>query len=454
MGAINVFFDYILQYSNSILAAYLLFCLFLKKRTFFELRLVGSIIVWFVCMTVFGLEYKIRYMFNSPYNITVALGFLFITVLAGVLCLISFRLHWKEMLFCGIAACSVQSIASNVASILYLFLQSDGMAKRTLEFFVTVLVYIPAYFLFARRMKSAEALSHIKSYKILSVSLVLILVNFFVNFLYKDNTKNLTDVPSKILLALFVLNSTVICLLVLFLQFGYFNQSKLEQDNHVLDDLIRIQGKQQQLSKETIEQINLKCHDIKKQINLLLDAQTSLDERKKFADEVQNTIAVYEERAATGNEALDVLLTEKVRYCGSRKIRFSYIADGSAMGFMDSADIWSLVGNALDNAVEAVKDEEEANRDICFKVGRYGGFLRLFADNYCARPPQMQDGLPVSTKSGNKTRHGYGVSSMRYIVRKYGGGMDISCQDGRYRVSIVIPLPQVEQSESEIEATI
>ena len=106
----------------------------------------------------------------------------------------------------------------------------------------------------------------------------------------------------------------------------------------------------------------MKCHDIKKQIALLIDSLASFDEKKKFVDEVQKTVAIYEETANTGNEALDVLLTEKLRYCLGQKIRFSYIADGGALSFMDSADIWSLVGNALDNAAEAVKDEAEEHR--------------------------------------------------------------------------------------------
>ena len=264
MEYIDAFFDYAVQYSNSIFAAYLLFCFFLKKRRFFWLRLGLSAAVWFVLMTVLGFEYKIRYMFNSPYNITVALGFLFITVLAGFLCLVSFKMCWKEVLFCGIAACSVQSIASNVASCIYLYALNEFMGKRTFEFIVICIVYAAAYFLFAKRMKTAGALVHIKSYKILFVSLVLIVVNFLINFLYKDGTKDAADDLTKMLLTLFVINSTVISLLVLFLQFGYFGQSKLEQDNQVLDELIRMQGKQQQLSKETIDQINLKCHDIKK----------------------------------------------------------------------------------------------------------------------------------------------------------------------------------------------
>ena len=55
--------------------------------------------------------------------------------------------------------------------------------KRTFEFIVICIVYAAAYFLFAKRMKTAGALVHIKSYKILFVSLVLIVVNFLINFL-------------------------------------------------------------------------------------------------------------------------------------------------------------------------------------------------------------------------------------------------------------------------------
>ena len=47
--------------------------------------------------------------------------------------------------------------------------------------------------------------------------------------------------------------------------------------------------------------------------------------------------------------------------------------------------------------------------------------------------------MPLSTKKQDRYLHGYGVSSMKYIVEKYGGGMNISAENSRYMVSIVIP---------------
>lgn len=55
----------------------------------------------------------------------------------------------------------------------------------------------------------------------------------------------------------------------------------------------------------------------------------------------------------TGNDALDAILSEKGLACEQGGIAFRCMADGAAVGFMAPTDIYSLFGNALDNAIEA-----------------------------------------------------------------------------------------------------
>ena len=52
----------------------------------------------------------------------------------------------------------------------------------------------------------------------------------------------------------------------------------------------------------------------------------------------------------------------------------------------------------------------------------------------------LQDGIPVTTKS-DKDYHGYGMRSMKYIIRKYGGDLSITTEDMLFQLNIMIPIP-------------
>ena len=116
------------------------------------------------------------------------------------------------------------------------------------------------------------------------------------------------------------------------------------------------------------------------------------------------------------------------------------VADGSALGFMSEADVYSLFGNAVDNAIEAVgklKDEEMRTIDLSVKVSR--AFLSVSISNYYADDVVFSDGLPMTTKQ-DKAYHGFGVKSMRRITEKYDGDLSMNAEDGVFTLNILFPL--------------
>ena len=79
---------------------------------------------------------------------------------------------------------------------------------------------------------------------------------------------------------------------------------------------------QQKMSRESIDIINIKCHDLKyrlKKIPLIEDEQ----EQQEYIDEIRNAITIYDNYYQTGNRALDLVLTEKSLICEEKKIKSS-----------------------------------------------------------------------------------------------------------------------------------
>lgn len=68
---------------------------------------------------------------------------------------------------------------------------------------------------------------------------------------------------------------------------------------------------QYEMSRENIAMITRKCHDMKHQIEALIQTESHSERRKSFIEDVQDMIQVYDSDVHTGNEALDTILMEK-----------------------------------------------------------------------------------------------------------------------------------------------
>ena len=81
-------------------------------------------------------------------------------------------------------------------------------------------------------------------------------------------------------------------------------------------------------SKESIELINYKYHDLKHQI-AVLRSEEDPQKREAFLDEMEAEIRQYEAQNKTGNKVLDTVLRIKRLYSNKNGITFTCVADGT-----------------------------------------------------------------------------------------------------------------------------
>ena len=199
--------------------------------------------------------------------------------------------------------------------------------------------------------------------------------------------------------------------------------------------------KQYQLVKENIDAINIKCHDLKHQIRNL---RTTGQVDPAYLDDLEKSVSLYNSAVRTGNETLDIVLTDKRLHCATHGIQFTCMADGSGVAFMETMDIFSLFGNILDNAIECETNLPPDTRFIHLAVRTVNRMLTIHAENHFEDSLQFRDGLPITTKA-DKDSHGYGMMSVRHIVEKYNGSFSISTQDKLFQIDIVMPIPEIQK---------
>lgn len=216
-----------------------------------------------------------------------------------------------------------------------------------------------------------------------------------------------------------------------------FNIAVLQSERRILDQLLQEKEHQYEFSKENIETINRKCHDLKHQLKALEVANVS--ERKEMIREARKAVDFYDAVVKTGNEVLDTILTEKSMYCVNHNIRLSCTVNTKKLEKIRVIDLYTMLGNAIDNAIECVDALElDEKKVISLSVLERGQMICITVENYYEGNIQIQQGLPVTHKE-DKANHGYGVRSIQSIVKKYSGYMQIDTQDHIFSLQLILP---------------
>lgn len=229
----------------------------------------------------------------------------------------------------------------------------------------------------------------------------------------------------------------ILCVIALFLQMSLSQNGRLTEKNEYMAHLFEKEQMYQKLSEESINAINLKCHDMKKQLETISKIN-SPESLKEYKNEIAQSIADYDMLAETGNNALDIAISERIPFCRSRNIKFTFMADGKLADFISSPDLYSMAGNALDNCIEAVMKLGEAERVVTMKLFEENGMVCMQFENYFDGKLAMRDGSPATSKS-DTISHGFGIKSIRMIAKKYNGTVTISCEDNIFDLNILFP---------------
>ena len=175
--------------------------------------------------------------------------------------------------------------------------------------------------------------------------------------------------------------------------------------------------------------VNEKYHDLKQ---LLQGFHGQVPEYQ--IQKLEKQLVGYEAAVRTGNDVLDVLLSDKRALCIQQDIQLTCYVGGAELGFVEELDLYSLFGNILNNAIEAVSQlPPEQERFITLTARREDSMVTIHAENPCVGTVEFRDGLPKSHRDPNY--HGFGMRSMERIAEKYGGSLvakqvgDIFCLD-------------------------
>lgn len=355
---------------------------------------------------------------------------LYTTLLFGLIWF-SFDCSPLHALFYTTCAYAVQHIASKLAYMPIIWLiqhgRTDGRVNFVILLFSNLVVCLVIYLLFTLRIRRGRLL--FDNVKTVLYSGFFLIAAVYLSVVLEDV---LDSSAESYLTAYLALNAFCIlfAITILALEFSNCSIKSLEHENEMLAQLLECDKQQYEQAKKDMEKINIRYHDLKQQYSRATD-----EERARLEEEMDNLNLRY----LTGNKALDITLTQKSALCGQAGIQLVCSADGSCLEDMKHYHIYSLLGNALDNAIECLTQVSDASkRVITLDISRCRDMAVIRVQNYTPAPPTLRDGAIVTTKQDTE-EHGYGIKSIKSIAELYGGTADCFVEDSIFYLVVTFP---------------
>ena len=237
-------------------------------------------------------------------------------------------------------------------------------------------------------------------------------------------------------------------MLKLITQMGRRNEMAAKNESDAINQLFIRQYEQYKLAVDNSEALRKEMHDMKHYV-MALKNEDDPARRAEVLEDMEQAIAVQESFMNTGNKVLDVILTTKSLQCQKKDITLNAMVDGDLLAGIHVKDICSLFGNILDNAIEATQQvEDKEKRLITLSVRSRNRFIIVECEN-CSDSENVRlrknqrrrifgtDNLPKTTKKDN-VKHGFGLKSISQVAEKYGGAMNVSYEDGWFKVKVLL----------------
>ncbi len=416
-------------------AACMVYLLLLKKsgrKKFFAIKSVAALVIQILFLEFTG---GLPIIFWIPCMMTAALLMYFFIWLCG-------DVTAKECLYCCTKAFLLAELAASLEWQLHTYLSVTRLPFLYIGRFALLIAVFTAVFALSYFMEKSmflrSYLEQLSMKEVLAATGCVVVIFAFSNMSFVVTNSPFT---AQIKADVFIIRTLIDMMGVIIL---YAFQRRIgeyvaEAEINAMQNTLKAQYEQYRNYLESVEMIQIKCHDLKHQI-AGLRTETDAEKRKEWLDAMEQELNANEIDINTGNKVLDAILGGKSLRAKKNHIQMTCVINGKLLDFLHVTDICSIFGNALDNALEnAIMIADERKRLIHITVSEQKGFVFIKIANYCENPIEIKSGkMPETTKS-DKKNHGFGLKSIRQSVEKYGGAVTAVMDQNWFELNLLFP---------------
>ena len=163
----------------------------------------------------------------------------------------------------------------------------------------------------------------------------------------------------------------------------------------------------------------------------------NLEEIQEYLNALEKELDHVDTLVKSGNLMTDAILNSKLTLARRQKIRINCNAKIPERISVEDVDLCVILGNLMDNALEACKQIAEENRflRIYMKVNKSQRYLSI--QNSAKEDPDFNEQNYITKKRGN---HGLGMKRVQTAVEKYQGYLNLANEPGIFAAEVTIPL--------------
>jgi hypothetical protein len=247
--------------------------------------------------------------------------------------------------------------------------------------------------------------------------------------------------PNKRIMLLVLFTAVLMCISSFFVFFLFENQIKNEHIktklNFAENQITQQMEHYKNLSERQIE-IRKLSHDMKNYISGIMGylKEGKYDEAdrhiKKIYADLQNSANVFD----TGHPAMDALLAVKKQSADELDIQFEVSVILPDQIAVDALDLCIVLGNGLDNAIEAcarIKDSGRRFIKLSIKIKSKYVFVNI-ENPVCQNEPEI---FPKTSKQ-DTVRHGFGLENIKSVAEKYDGGLSTIFSRDMFQLAVIM----------------
>ena len=180
-------------------------------------------------------------------------------------------------------------------------------------------------------------------------------------------------------------------------------------------------------------------HDYHNHIQTLLALSGDESKTKEYLLKLNDDLSKVDTVLKTGNVMVDAILNSKLSLIYSKNIRTNAKAVVPENLKISEIDLCVIIGNLLDNAMEAcLRQTEKDDRFIRIFIGVMKEQLYISVSNSVGGEIHKSGKTYVSSK--NSATHGFGLMRIDRLAGKYNGYVNRQNEDGVFATEVLLPL--------------
>ena len=241
-----------------------------------------------------------------------------------------------------------------------------------------------------------------------------------------------------------IILSMVLMFSVLFYRLGRQREMELEIAQLKQDQAEILERDYQVLSRTYADNAKL-YHDLHNHIEAIYQCLTQGDigEAVRYCEDLRTPVREISQISWTGDKAIDYLISSKMALAEQQQIKTKVNIEYPHNTNIRSVDLTTILGNLLDNALEAAKTASDRLRFLNLTIRRINAMLIIKVENGYGNAPTEENGKLLTSKA-DKTFHGWGLKSVQTAADRYDGTISTDYKDGVFRSVVTLSFQPVK----------